>query len=109
MKMIGDDNQVSLKKVEYQMTFDKMIHSINGHIFAIEISPRTEQAMMAEDWKEMTVNKYHLKLGHVSRLQTIETAKKCGWKIKYLNETFPCEGCQIAKAKILAISKESRN
>ena len=62
--------------------------------------------MIVEDRKEVTIQQAHSILGHVNRHQTIETAKKNGWIIKDSNETFSCEGCQIAKAKRLMINKE---
>jgi hypothetical protein len=34
-------------------------------------SPRNEQAMMAEDRKEITIKQAHSILGHVNRLQTL--------------------------------------
>jgi hypothetical protein len=65
-----------------KLSSNKIFIQENEHIFTTEISPRTEQALTAEYWKEMIVKQAHLILGYVNRLQTIETAKKCGWKIK---------------------------
>jgi hypothetical protein len=84
----------------------KLLHLRNGRIFAIEISPRNEQAIMEEDWKEITALQAHSKLAHVNISQTIERAKKYRWKIKGLNESFTCEGCHIETTKKLAVNKE---
>jgi hypothetical protein len=105
----GNYQQLSLKQMEDEIFFNRKTHQRNGHIFAIEISLRPEQAMMTEYRTEMTVKQAHSILGHVSILQTLETAKNYGWKIKDLNETFIFEGLQIAKAKRLAVRKEERN
>jgi transposase InsO family protein len=65
--------------------------------------------MVVDERKKMTIKQAHSVLGHVNRHQTIETAKKNGWIIRDLAETFSCEGCQISKAKRLIINKESRH
>ena len=91
------------------MIFDKKIHSSNGHILGIDIVSTKEHAVIVEDRKEVTIKQAHSILGHVNRHQTIKTAKKNVWIKKDLNETFSCEGCQIAKAKRLMINKESRH
>jgi hypothetical protein len=64
---------------------------------------------MVQDRKEMTVVKQaHTRLGHVNRLQTLDTANKCSWKIKDLNKIFTCEVRQIVKAKRMTVRKVSR-
>jgi transposase InsO family protein len=104
-----NNQQLSLRKADDEMIFDKKIHSSNGHIFGIDIVSQNEHAMVVDDRKKMTIKQAHSVLGHVNRHQTIETAKKNGWIIRDLAETFSCEGCQIAKAKRLIINKESRH
>jgi hypothetical protein len=58
-----------------ELIFNKQIHLNKDHIFAIEISPRNEQVIMVEDRKEMMVKQVHSILGHMNRLQTLETRK----------------------------------
>jgi hypothetical protein len=40
----------------------------------------------------MTVKQTHSIMGHVKIFQIIETAKKCRWNIKDMNEAFTEEG-----------------
>jgi hypothetical protein len=86
------------------MIFKKNFHLRNDNIFGIEISSRNEQAMMAEERREMTVKQANSTFGHINGLQNLDTSK-----IKDMNKIFTYEGCHIAEAKRFAISKDPRN
>jgi hypothetical protein len=101
-ELSGNNQQLSLRKADDEMVFDKKMYSSNGHTFGIDI-------VSQNDRKKMVIKQAHSILGHVNRHQTIETSKKNVWIIRDLEDTFSCEGCQIAKAKRLIINKESRH
>jgi hypothetical protein len=107
-ELSGNNQELSLRKADDEMVFDKKIHSYNEHIFGIDIVSKNEHAMIVDDRKKMTIKQTHSIVGHINRHHTIETAKMNGWVITDLKETISCEGCQIAKAKRLLINKESR-
>jgi hypothetical protein len=48
----------------------------------------------------------HMILGHLNRLQILETEKKYGWKIKDLNEAVIYERCQMAIGYKYGIKKQ---
>ena len=55
----GNNQQLSLRKADEEMIFDKKIHSSNGHIFGIDIVSTKEHAMIVEDRKEVTIKQAH--------------------------------------------------
>jgi hypothetical protein len=79
-KLSGNSQEFLLNKMKDEIIFNRKIHMKISYIFAKEISLRNDQGMMVDDLKELSIKQANLILGHMNRLNILQTTKKCEWK-----------------------------
>ena len=83
----GNENEISLEKGDRRLTFNIKIHTLKGTLYAVKIKKEGEVAGISQEQPQsskkttkMTVSDAHGRLGHLSQLKTIKTAKNLGWE-----------------------------
>ena len=98
---------IILTKGNFEITFDRVMHTPNGFVIGVEIVPIVDENAHPALTKGSKVNvqKLHEMLGHASEDVVRKTAKYYGWEL--FGKFEKCENCAISKAKQKGVSKES--
>ena len=98
---------IILTKGNFEITFDRVMHTPNGFVIGVEIVPIVNENAHPALTKGSKVNvqKLHEMLGHASEDVVRKTAKYYGWEL--FGKFEKCENCAISKAKQKGVSKES--
>ena len=110
----GNENEISLEKGDRRLTFNIKIHTLKGTLYAVKIKKEGEVAGISQEQPQsskkttkMTVSDAHGRLGHLSQLKTIETAKNLGWELQ--GSMKRCEDCAIGKGRQKNVNKASNH
>ena len=92
-QLLGTDEELSLKKNNTRIRFDRK-SKISGNLYGIKIIPSflTRETKIEE--KEMEVNKYYRKLGHLNKESMRNTNKNYRQEIKVKMNVF--KDCSIS-------------
>jgi hypothetical protein len=107
----GNDKKIWITKGEHTVTFDIVIPTAKGLLFAMYFWRNTEIAgAIVENKKDpkktMSANEAHEKLGHADEDATRRAAKELGITITR-GLMKPCAACAAAKAKQKSVPKQS--
>jgi hypothetical protein len=110
-KMTGDKNGMVLTKGNEQVTFDIIIPTHDGVIFAMYIERERNQqheiaGIVTTRIMKLNIGRAHELLGHMGEDMTRKTAKHLGWQITR-GTLQTCESCAIGKAKQRNVPKIS--
>jgi hypothetical protein len=97
-----------LKKGGHEITFDIVINTPKGVVYAMYFRRDSELAGAATDKTvKLTIQQAHDRLGHFGEDATRQTAKQLGWELTK-GSLKPCESCAAAgKAKQRNIPKDN--
>jgi hypothetical protein len=97
--MGNNKTSIWIEKGRNKVTFDLMIPTAKGMMFAMYFARETEIAGATIDKDPtMTIEQAHVRLGHSSEDATRKTAKALNW-ILTKGTLKPCDACAAAKAK----------
>jgi hypothetical protein len=107
-KLNGDLKKMCLVKGEKTITFDIVIPTPKGVLFAMYMKRTTEIAGATTDvpQKKLNIQQAHDQLGHLSEDSVRQTAKVLEWTIS-VGGLKPCDSCAAGKAKQKNVSKNS--
>jgi hypothetical protein len=103
------NNKISIwiEKGRNKVTFDLMIPTPKGMMFAMYFACETEIAgATIDNDPTMTIEQAHVRLGHSSEGATRKTAKALNWTLTKATLK-PCDACAAAKAKQKNLPKAS--
>jgi hypothetical protein len=103
----GDDKEIWLTKEGNRLSFDIVIPTSKGVLFAMYTHCDTEIAgATADEGPVMTIQQAHDRLAHPGEEMTRKTAKELGWTITR-GVLKPCNACTAGKAKQRSVPKVS--
>ena len=97
----GNKQGLTLSKNKARFTFDIVINTPQGVIFAMYLKRDSEVTGVAADVPvQKTLKQAHKQLGHSGTDSVRKTAKRLKWLIVGgKQQTWPCASCAMAKAK----------
>jgi hypothetical protein len=105
--MGNDKTSIWIEKGPNNVTFDLMIPTPKGMMFAMYFARETKIAgATIDNDPTMTIEQAHVRLGHSSEDATRKTAKALNWTLTK-GTLKPCDACAAAKAKQKNVPKTS--